>query len=195
MILNSFFDRIVLINLARRKDRLERFTARAASVGLQFERFEAIDATTERMTPPQACAASHREVVTQAKADGVGRLLIFEDDAIFVEKFEAACEVVLSMVPSDWQMLYLGSWPHSVIPVNKLVARTEGTICTHAFGFKSDVFDLVIESSLGPTPIDNELSIRHGSIRTYMAHPSIVFQEPGFSDIRQHETDYTGFIR
>lgn len=195
MILNSFFDRVVLINLKRRPDRLEKFTAQAKSVGLEFERFEAIDAHTENLTPQQACAASHREVVTRAKADGVGRLLIFEDDALFSDRFEPACEVVLSMLPSDWQMFYLGSWPHSVIPVNQLVARTEGTICTHAFGFKSDVYDLVIESSMGPTPIDNELSIRHGTIRTYMAHPSIVTQEPGFSDIRNTETNYTDFIR
>ena len=195
MILNSFFDRVVLINLARRPDRLEKFTAQAEAVGLQFERFEAIDARTENLTPPQACAASHREVVTRAKADGIGRLLIFEDDAVFAPHFEAACEVVLAMVPSDWQMFYLGSWPHSIIPVNTLIARTLGTICTHAYGFKSDVFDLVIESSMGPTPIDNELSIRHGTIRTYMAHPSIVTQEPGFSDIRNTETNYTDFIR
>lgn len=195
MILNSFFDRVVLINLKRRPDRLEKFTNQAKSFGLEFERFEAIDARTENLTPQQACAASHREVVTRAKADGVGRLLVFEDDALFSDRFADACEVILGMVPADWQMLYLGSWPHSIIPVNHLIARTEGTICTHAFGFKSEVFDLVIESSLGPTPIDNELSIRHGSIRTYMAHPSIVTQEPGFSDIRNHEVDITAFIR
>lgn len=195
MILNSFFDRVVLINLARRPDRLEKFTAQAEAVGLQFERFEAIDAREEGLTPPQACAASHREVVTRAKADGIGRLFIFEDDAVFAPHFEAACEVVLAMVPSDWQMFYLGSWPHSIIPVNNLIARTDGTICTHAYGFKSDVFDLVIESSMGPTPIDNELSIRHGTIRTYMAHPSVVTQEPGYSDIRNTETNYTDFIR
>jgi hypothetical protein len=195
VILNSFFDRVVLINLARRPDRLERFTAQAKAIGLEFERFEAVDAQRENLTPPQACAASHREVVTRAKADGVGRLLVFEDDARFVPHFKDACEVVLASVPSDWQMFYLGSWPHSIIPVNTLVARTEGTICTHAFGFKSDVFDAVIESSLGPTPIDNELSIRHGQMRTYMAHPGLVTQEPGFSDIRNTETDYTAFIR
>lgn len=195
MILNSFFDRVVLINLARRPDRLEKFTDQAKSVGLEFERFEAVDAQTENLTPPQACAASHREVVTRAKADGVGRLLIFEDDALFVPHFEAACEVVLGMIPSDWQMFYLGSWPHSIIPVNNLVARTEGTICTHAYGFKSDVFDLVIEASVGPTPIDNELSIRHGTIRTYMAQPGLATQEPGYSDIRNTKTNYTDFIR
>ena len=195
MILNSFFDRVVLINLARRPDRLEKFTAQAKSVGLEFERFDAIDAREEGITGADACAASHREVVTQAKADGVGRLFIFEDDALFSERFEPACEVILSMVPNDWQMLYLGSWPYSIIPVNQLVARTEGTICTHAYGFKSEVFDLVIECSLGPTPIDDQLARRHGQIRTYMAHPSIVTQEPGFSDIRNHEVDITQFIR
>lgn len=195
MILNSFFDRVVLINLERRTDRLERFTARAKEVGLQFERFEAIDARTCNLTPPQACAASHREVVTKAKADGVGRLLIFEDDATFPNNFAAECEVVLAHTPADWQMLYLGSWPHSIIPVNDFVARTDGTICTHAIGFKAEVFNLVLGASLGPTPIDNELSIRHSSIKTYMAHPAIVTQMPDYSDIRNHNVDYTEFIR
>ena len=195
MILNSFFDKIVLINLARRPDRLEKFTAQAASFGLEFERFDAVDARTENLTPQQACAASHREVVTQAKAEGVGRLLIFEDDALFPDRFADACEVVLGMVPKDWEMLYLGAWPLELKPVNQLVARTTASIVTHAYGFKSDVFDLVIEASLGSTPIDDQLSKRHGEIKTYIAHPAIVTQMPDFSDIRGCVVDYTDTIR
>ena len=195
MILNSFFDRVVLINLERRSDRLEKFSEQAKAVGLTFDRFIAIDAHTSQMTGAQACAASHREVVTQAKADGVGRLLIFEDDASFSSNFTHECQEVLSKTPNDWQMLYLGSWPHSIIPINDRIARTDGTICTHAFGYKAEVFDLVIEASLGPTPIDDQLSMRHSSIKTYMAHPTIVTQRPDFSDIRGHEVDYSGFIR
>jgi hypothetical protein len=195
VILNDFFDRVVLINLERRRDRLEKFVQEAEAVGLQFDRFSAIDAQQSRLTPPQACAVSHREVVTQAKADGVRRLFIFEDDASFSSTFAEDCQRILDCLPDDWQMLYLGSWPHSIIPINDILARTDGTICTHAFGFPAETFDLVIESSLGPTPIDNELSIRHSSIKTYMAHPSIVEQRPDFSDIRGHEVDYSGFIR
>lgn len=195
MILNEFFDRIVLINLDRRSDRLEQFSERADAVGLTFERFSAIDAQTNNLTPPQACAASHREVVTQAKADGVGRLFIFEDDATFSNTFAQQCADVLTATPIDWQMLYLGSWPHSVIVVNDYVARTDGTLCTHAYGFPESIFDLVIDASLGPTPIDDQLSMRHSSIQTYIAHPSIVTQRPSFSDIRQHVVDYTEFIR
>jgi hypothetical protein len=195
VILNSFFDRVVLINLDRRSDRLETFSERAEAVGLTFERFSAIDAQTSQMTGAQACAASHREVVTQAKADGVGRLLIFEDDATFSNIFAHECQEVLAKTPKDWQMLYLGSWPHSIIPINDRIARTDGTICTHAFGYKAEVFDLVIEASLGPTPIDDQLSMRHSSIKTYIAHPAIVTQRPDFSDIRNHQVDYTEFIR
>jgi hypothetical protein len=195
VILNDFFDRVVLINLKRRPDRLEKFTERAEAVGLTFERFEAIDARDSQMTPPQACAASHREVVTQAKADGVGRLFIFEDDATFSNVFASECDRIFDALPNDWQMLYLGSWPHSILPINDCLALTQGTICTHAYGFPAETYDLVIEASLGPTPIDNELSIRHNSIQTYMAHPAIVTQRPDFSDIRNHEVDYTEFIR
>jgi glycosyl transferase family 25 len=195
VILNSFFDRIVLINLDRRADRLELFTEQADAVGLKFERFAAVDAQSEKITGAQACAASHREVVTQAQADGVGRLLIFEDDAVFADNFADKCEVVLAHIPHDWQMFYLGSWPYSIIPVNSLVAKTHGTICTHALGFKSEIFDFVIECSLGPTPIDDQLARRHCEINAYMAQPSIVNQRPGFSDIRNHDVDYVDFIR
>jgi hypothetical protein len=195
VILNSFFDRVVLINLERRVDRLEKFSEQAKAVGLTFDRFIAIDAHTSQMTGAQACAASHREVVTQAKADGVGRLLIFEDDATFSNIFAQECQEVLGKTPKDWQMLYLGSWPHSIMAVNDRVALTHGTICTHALGYKAEVFDLVIEASLGPMPIDEELSNRHYSIKTYMAHPAIVTQRPDFSDIRGHQVDYSGFIR
>jgi hypothetical protein len=194
MILNSFFDRVVVINLARREDRMEKFASLASKVGLKYERFEAVDAQKESITGARACAASHREVVTQAKADGVGRLFIFEDDASFSLQFASQCEKLFGQVPEDWQMLYLGSWPHSIIPIDDMVARTHGTVCTHAFGFKAEVFDLVIECSQGVTPIDNELSIRHASIQTYMAHPSIVVQRPDFSDIRNHEVNYLPYM-
>lgn len=194
--LNDFFDRVALINLDRRTDRLGQFVSQAISLGIDFVRYSAIDAEACGITGQRACAASHRQVLADALADGVERLFIFEDDAGFDAEFNAKFSAIASRLPDDWQKFYLGSWPHSIIDVQIAgIRKTHGNILTHAYGAKREVFEDLIEASLDPVnPIDEAYSRIHHRIQTYMAHPSIVTQIPDFSNIRNHFVDIRAHI-
>jgi glycosyl transferase family 25 len=196
MRLNEFFDRVALINLDRRKDRLGRFDIQAISLGIEFVRYSAIDAEACGITGARACAASHRQVLADALADGVERLFIFEDDAGFDAEFNAKFSTLTERLPADWQMLYLGSWPYSIIDVGiEGIRKTHGNITTHAYGAKREIFQDLIDASMNQVnPIDAAYGLLHPRIVTYMAHPSMVTQMPDFSDIRGHEVDYRSMI-
>jgi hypothetical protein len=194
--LNDYFDRIAVINLDRRTDRFISFQSQAKDLGIDFVRYSAIDAQVLGIDGAKACSRSHHNVLADAKADGVKRLFIFEDDAEFKPNFNQAFERITQVLPDDWQMLYLGSWPYSIIDVGIEELRlTHGNITTHAYGAKAEIFDDLIACSLNEEhPIDVMYGLMHPNIKTYMAHPSIVTQTIGISDIRKTLMNYQDFI-
>ena len=196
MQINDFFDRIVLINLDRRPDRLAEFEKQSREHGITFVRHSAADAQTLGITGIQACALSHRQVLSDAKADRVARLFIFEDDAEFRPNFASAFEKLARVIPDDWQMLYLCSWrlfPNIDIGIENL-KRSEGMILTHAYGMKAEVYDQLIEASKQNMPIDEAFRLLHAKMKVYVAEPSIVVQKAGVSDVRGVFADYSQFI-
>jgi glycosyl transferase family 25 len=196
MKLNDYFDRVVVINLDRRTDRMAQFESQTKDLGIDFVRYSAVDAQAFGISGAKACAASHRQVLADAVADGVERLFIFEDDAGFDADFNAKFDDFIGKLPDDWQMLYLGSWPYSIIDVGiEGIRKTQGNILTHAYGAKREIFqDLIDASHDAVNPIDVAYGLLHQHVTTYMAHPSIVIQTPGFSDIRNHEVSYINDI-
>ena len=195
MLLSDYFDRVAVINLDRRADRLERFKEQADDLGIDFVRYSAIDAQALGISPIQACSQSHHRVLTDAAADGVKRLFVFEDDAEFESNFNSKFDYIIANLPQDWQMLYLGSWMHPTIDIGiEGLKRSEGTILTHAYGAKAEVFDLLIQASLEDMPIDEAYFRIHSQMKVYVADPSIVLQKAGHSDIRGHLADYSSLM-
>ncbi len=193
---NDYFDRVVVINLDRREDRLRQFESQTKDLGIDFVRYSAVDAQAFGIDGTKACSRSHRQVLVDAKADGVDRLFVFEDDAEFRPNFNQAFERITKVIPDDWQMFYLGSWPYSIIDVGIEGLRlTHGNITTHAYGAKREIFDDLIACSLNESqPIDVMYGLMHPNIKTYMAHPSIVTQAIGISDIRKGLVNYQAHI-
>ena len=111
-----------LINLDSRPDRLERFAARAAEIGLDFERLPALDggrpefAEMARAIPPTsigevigprgvACIESHR-VAWRAVAESHEMGAVFEDDIYIAEDVGRLLEDP-SWVPGDADIVRL----------------------------------------------------------------------------------------
>ncbi len=192
MRLNDCFDRVAVINLDKRTDRLAQFQSQANDLGINFVRYSAVDAQAFGISPVRACAQSHHKVLTDAAADGVQRLFVFEDDAEFRPNFVQVFDHISNNLPDDWQMLYLGSWVYPTIDIGvEGLKRTEGTILTHAYGMKAEVLDLLIQASKEDMPIDEAYRLIHPQMKVYVAEPSIVVQKGGISDIRGHHIDYT----
>jgi len=116
--LKGYFDRVVLINLKRRPDRLAQVTKALRECQWPFKQpeiFEAVDGLD--LPPPSGwkrglgawgCLKSHQQVMRKAIADGVKSLLILEDDVCFADDFRMDVEKFLRRVPADWDQLMLG---------------------------------------------------------------------------------------
>lgn len=103
------FDRVVVINLHRRPDRLRMFHAHRWPFA-KVQTFPAIDAKWATLggNAAAACMLSHMSVLAQAIADDLESVLVFEDDAEPVEGFAEKLQAFLERVPSDWECLMLG---------------------------------------------------------------------------------------
>ena len=118
---------VYVINLDRRKDRLQQITAELESFGLPFTRFSAIE------TRPgiNGCGLSHMTILKDAKRLGLKNVLIFEDDFTFLvskDEFWAGINDFFSSgQPFDVLMLAYAiqdSVPHSPGFLKVLEAQT-----------------------------------------------------------------------
>lgn len=191
--LNQVFEKVIVINLARRTDRLENITCQLDAHNITFERFDAIDGIELGITGVAACAMSHRAVIEKYK--DCKSLFIFEDDALLNNQFETSFHESMSKTPADWQMLYLGCNVQQSKPINEKVSRLIGGIATHAYGFKNEIVDKLMAASLRNEPIDFAYMSLHPSINAYVASPTLVTQLPGYSDIEQSFKDYTSILQ
>lgn len=114
----NFFDRIVVVNLKRKPDRLASFRANFNEHGWPFQEpavFEAIDGSLvptpygwEQGGGAWGCMQSHRQILERAITDGVRHLLVFEDDAYMKAGAVERLYKFLDDVPDDWDQLMLG---------------------------------------------------------------------------------------
>lgn len=180
----SIFKQAILINLDKRQDRLERFDAQAKALGIDYERFQAIEATD----PVLGCKLSHIAALMKCKGDSV---FIFEDDAAFVDNFQEELEKSLAALPDDWDMVYLGAYLLQSEPVNDRWRRSIESSSTHAYLVKAHLIPKLVETALAHKGhIDVAFSTLHKEIKAYAARPTLVSQAAGYSDIQKVEVNY-----
>lgn len=189
-IINSYFDHVYLINLDRRKDRLESATAQLNSLGIEYERVSAVDSIEKNIPPTQACTMSHLMVIKDAKKRGFNNIVIFEDDVVFVDDFTEKFNVAIQSVPSTWEMLYIGGVNFDYKKINMHVVSSNGTHATHAYAIKGQVFDKILNTVKEEDVVDVSYAKMHKDMETYSIKPSLCTQSPGVSDIDNCYVDY-----
>lgn len=146
--LYDYFDRVVVISLARSGDRVRRLRMHLGRRGWPFlmpEVHRAVDGAAVG-TPPWykagsgawGCHQSHVQVIERAIMDGVKRLLVLEDDVFFVPDFSDRVESFLRALPPSWDQLYLGGQhlhqrSHPPRIVNRHALRAHNVNRTHAY--------------------------------------------------------------
>ena len=104
MRVNDYFDKVVVINLDRRPDRMEKLGPQLDELGIEYERFSAVDANDLGIKPYIAGTMSHVTVWKKYKGQ---RVLVLEDDALFCDNFNEKFAEVMQTLPQDWDIFYL----------------------------------------------------------------------------------------
>jgi hypothetical protein len=196
--LTDTFDRVVVLNLARRADRWERFQAALGDWPFKPpQRFEAVDGNAVSIPAgwtqgPGAwgCQLSHRQVLDQAIADDLQTLLVLEDDACPVESFSELAAVFLNDVPPDWDGLMLGA-VHLLKPqfIRPGVVRCGLANRTHAFAVRGRFMRVLSQFWRVNTTdhCDIVLASLMPHFKVYSPDPLLIGQDSGFSDVSGRE--------
>lgn len=114
----NYFDRVVIINLDRRKDRWEAIQQKLSKINWPFkepERFSAYNG--EKLPAPVGwtygagtwgCLLSHREILSRAIQDDLDSVLVLEDDIFFAPDFENKVLSFIKGLPLDWDQIMFG---------------------------------------------------------------------------------------
>lgn len=199
----SYFDRVVLINLARRPDRLERFQRYVDQVNWPFadiEVFPAIDGDKVGVSSrwktgggSWGCMRSHTRILEQALMEDVSSILLLEDDAYFPRPGTFRQEIIefLAQVPDDWDALMLGGQhvgrdgTRPPEPVKPGIVRCYDCERTHAYALRGAVIGELYRLWCS---IDEHIDWHMGpflgkSFHTYAPDPFLIGQDQGRSDI------------
>jgi len=201
---------IYVINLDSSKKRLDEFTAKANAQNIPFKRWSAVkgrDMTyddfrslgtprwalqdlTKKRKGELGCYYSHFSLISEMSKKSVSSnkaVLIFEDDVRFPENFLHKLQEVLSEVPSDWDIVFLGHEKSKFFPgqTGKVRKLKDFWGCHAYIVRKSSIPKFLPYLQFPSEPIDNileDLGAR-GFINNYAPVKPIAFPGTGVSDI------------
>lgn len=204
--MNVKYDRVVCINLDNRPEKWEQFQNGIPKDFIlgNVERYPAIYGA--RVKAPRwwhggggawGCYCSHRRIIEECLNNNIENVLIFEDDARFIEGFNQKVKAFHEALPDDAQWVYYGGQflkqkTNPPVKVNELVYTPFNVNRTHAYGIigteaLEEIYKFLCGRNWGNTPhhIDHHYGVLHGSgiVKTYCPAQWLVDQRAGQSDV------------
>ena len=192
--MNQFFNKIYLINLKRRSDKLASAKAELDRHGIIYTQVQAVDGldiSTDMVASTfseedgrfvLALAITLSEIFKDAAVKGYEKILIFEDD-IELHNIHIFDEAIKDL-PSNFDILYLGA-QHKLEPYNvgpHLVKVRESYLC-HAMGFGKDAIEYLRWAILEKPNEQVYSYIQSYRDNSFCVSPNIAFQKNSLSDI------------
>lgn len=205
MELNEYFDKIYVINLDHRVDRMTTVIENFKLIGLtDYQRFSAIKTDMGW----DGCNKSHLGVIEDARKNGYENFLVFEDDFVLHENFVELFTEFMGQLPSDWDMVYFGgntSMATTKERVSKNLIKPNSILTTHCYGMKNTIYDKVLDESPNMSP---QSGFFRGQVidvyysqkicpthNVYLTNPMLCTQSNGYSDIEKRNVNYTNLIK
>jgi glycosyl transferase family 25 len=201
-----WFDHVYYINLAKRTDRRQKMEDQLHKWHLHATRIEAVDGATIKWSIANGVSnkywnngalglcLSFNKVLDDAIANGYNKILILEDDAILTDNFVSVLNVAWKALPNEWRMLYLGANHAGNIPtqdISSSLYRLISSFGSHAMILNRTCFQHFRRFLSAPYgPLDVYFSVYHKFYPCYITYPGVAYQDIGFSDILEKNTDY-----
>lgn len=192
----SYFDRIVVLNLKKRSDRRDRMCELFEKYEINGELYESI----EHEKGAIGLSLTMNKLFTECLENGVCKLLVFEDDCEIKaapEEFNSVMEKCVTDLQSrNWGMFYLGlqhvrKFENWITP--NLLPVTCG-YSTHAVAYSREAMDFFIHRIV-MEPIDNFIVREYQPYgNSYCSYPLLVTQRKGYSNIENNEVDWNMYI-
>jgi GR25 family glycosyltransferase involved in LPS biosynthesis len=191
----DFFTKIFVINLPERTDRLLDIAEQLYKWNIPYELVNAVKHENGAEGLRITVEGIFREAVKQEWES----ILIFEDDAIFVDSGGNPNEVmekVVKQLPKTWDILYLGAQCTTgfKMRVSPNLLLVENAYATHAWALSLHGIKEVLMSVL-EAPIDNCVVKKiQPQGNTYITYPLLCSQRAGMSNIGNTYIDWSPFI-
>lgn len=199
-------DKVVYINLNKRKDRRVRIARQLKAIGVPREkivRFEAIEEAPGYI----GCIKSHILVLQMAQQNGWKNVLILEDDMVFHDDIQTKQRIDLflsSLQQINWHVALLAAHYDNVVPLKSVdyIVKPQYAWCACAYIVNSDYYATLIDNyaeSLqgllaGGVPQCWALDVRWNSLikrdRWLGIFPNAGYQAADKSDIENQPVDY-----
>ena len=157
MVLDEYFEWVVLISLREQVERRERALGALRDGGLseRVRIFDAVKGANEKRPawwPNGAgawgCYRSHVAVLREAQAAGVKSVLVLEDDVVWSSGAAGELRKFMNGVPDDWAQVYLGGqhrWEPQRLRGLRDVLRGRSVHRTHAYGVRGGAIGKVLD--------------------------------------------------
>lgn len=196
-IFDKIFDKIYCINLNERKDRWELAEKEFNYLGIKnYVRFPAIKNLDGRI----GCRNSHLTIINDAKINKYKKILIFEDDFIFINKDKDLISNIIEQISKiKYDLFYLGATVEPNIGrfqiISENIVKTNFAYTTHAYSIDSSLYDYILTEAPKFPIIDvfyQQKIVPLG--RCYISNPMVCLQRNSHSDIEKKYVDYDWMV-
>ncbi|MFA4972285.1 MAG: glycosyltransferase family 25 protein [bacterium] len=206
----SMFDKVYVLNLDRRPERLRSFWKGYSQSGWPFQTPERVSGLDGSKLPLPAwwtqtggalgCLFSYFRIFEDAITHGHDAIFVFEDDCTFSADCSERILPFMDSVPSDWEQIYLGGLLRGMIKyppsqVNEHVVALRGITGTWATGYRLPFmqkwYKWAWEHLYNARPLGGKCHLDwmfcsyqcEFAPKVYAPHPWICGMMPGASDI------------
>jgi len=168
-----YFDAIYCINLDSALDRWQAMQERFRRLGIadRVRRFSAVETPESHHI---GCSLSHRRIIERAQKQGLQNVLVFEDDALFMEEtLQQLARSIEELKTQPWKIFHLGGhkWGRRFRKAQGcrfLESPCEQLTCSHAVAYHHSIYRRILDDLPGDIEAMRAWISNHCAIDQYL---------------------------